>query len=139
MRRAWIAATAAILSASPLAAQDSAGERSQGFAPEEDLDCVIYIAAIMAETAQEMTPESRVALTGAMTYFVGRYEAQRAEPVSRALVDRYAVYAGLDPQAVEQTCSLRARNFSLRLQDAGRAMIERSAELSEEQTTQPAE
>jgi len=118
-----------LMLAAPLSAQEP--DHEAAFTPEEDLDCVIYVAALMADEPETMTPESRVALTGAMTYFVGRYEAQREEPLSQALVERYAVYAELDPQAVQQTCAVRARGFSGRLQEAGRAMVERAAEMGQ--------
>ena len=98
------------------------------FSPEEDLDCAIYIGAIMAETAAEMTPESRLALTSAYFYFIGRYEAQRGQDLTRALEQRYAVIGQSDPQAIEQTCSVRARGFAARVEEAGRAIARKAAE-----------
>ena len=98
------------------------------FSPEEDLDCAIYIGAIMAETAAEMTPESRLALTSAYFYFIGRYEAQRGQDLTRALEQRYAAIGQSDPQAIEQTCSVRARGFAARVEEAGRAIARSAAE-----------
>lgn len=112
---------AALVATGSLQAQDS-NSAAQSFTPEEDLDCAIYIGAIMAETELEMTPESRVALTSAYTYFIGRYEAQRGRPLAQALVDRYEVYAGRNATEIEQTCSLRARGFAARMQDAAKEM-----------------
>lgn len=123
--RAFGGIAAAVLAAlsAPLAAQESDAS-SPAFSPEEDLDCAIYIGALMAETQVEMTPESRVALSSAFTYFIGRYEAQRGQDLTRALQERYAVYQTRNPQEVEQTCSIRARGFAARMQDAGRVLAQ---------------
>ncbi len=117
------APSAAATQASP---SDSAFQPA--FSPEEDLDCAIYIGAIMAETAAEMTPESRLALTSAYFYFIGRYEAQRGQDLTRALEQRYAAIGQSDPQAIEQTCSVRARGFAARVEEAGRAIARKAAE-----------
>lgn len=120
-RKLGLLAAALWVAGAPVAAQQ---EGQAAFTPEEDLDCVIYIGALMAETEVEMTPESRLALTSALTYFVGRYEAQRGVPLAQALAERYPHYGEADAQQIEQTCSLRARGFGMRMQDAGRAMAE---------------
>ena len=111
---------AAMVAGAPAVAQQA----ETAFSPEEDLDCAIYIGALMAETEVEMTPESRLALTSAFTYFIGRYEAQRGTPLAQALAERYPAYTERNPQEIEQTCSLRARGFAMRMQDSSRVMAE---------------
>ncbi|MHA7818556.1 MAG: hypothetical protein ACX930_02790 [Erythrobacter sp.] len=131
-----------MLSAGPLAAQSSteqAGTSASAFTPEEDLDCAIYIGAIMAETAAEMTPESRVALTSAFTYFIGRYEAQSGMPLAQALAERYPRYVEGDANEIEQTCTVRARGFAVRMQDAGRLMAEAQSQSEAEPDLTPSE
>lgn len=114
---------ALLVAATPLAAQE--GQSAQrAFTPEEDLDCAMYVGALMAESEAEMTPESRVALTSAFTYFTGRYEAQRGTGLTEAFSSRYPVYAASDPTALAQTCSVRMRSFGARLEQAGRVMAE---------------
>lgn len=123
MRRAFCLFTAAVLAAgTPVAAQ----EAETAFTPEEDLDCALYIGALMAETEVEMTPDSRAALMSAMTYFFGRYEAQRGVPLAQALAERMPQYEQRNPQEIEQICSLRARGLGMRMQDADRVMAELS-------------
>ena len=112
-------AAAALIATVPLQAQEG-HSAAQSFTPEEDLDCAIYIGAIMAEAEVEMTPESRLALTSAFTYFIGRYEAQRGTPLPQALAERYPIYAERNATEIEQTCSLRARGFAARMQDSAR-------------------
>lgn len=112
---------ASLIATAPVHAQNG-HQAAQSFTPEEDLDCAIYIGAIMAETEVEMTPESRLALTSAFTYFIGRYEAQRGTPLAQALAERYPLYAERNATEIEQTCSLRARGFAARMQDSARVM-----------------
>lgn len=138
MRVAGGLAAVFLLGAAPLLAQQSEPIAS-AFSPEEDLDCAIYIGAIMAETAAEMTPESRVALTSAFTYFIGRYEARRGTPLGRALAERYPLYMERDASEIEQTCSVRARGFAVRMQDAGRLMAEAEAAARSEADPPPSD
>lgn len=135
-RKLGLLAAALWVAGAPVAAQQ---EGQAAFTPEEDLDCVIYIGALMAETEVEMTPESRLALSGALTYFVGRYEAQRGTPLAQALAERYPLFAERNVQEVEQTCSLRARGFAMRLQDAGRSMAETAPARSDGADASPGE
>jgi hypothetical protein len=109
--------------AAPLMAQDAPAAQ-RAFSPEEDLDCAMYVGALMAESEAELTPESRVALTSAFTYFTGRYEAQRGTGLIEAFTSRYPVYAASEPTALAQTCSVRMRSFGARLEQAGRVMAE---------------
>jgi len=92
------------------------------FTAEEDLDCAIYVGALMAEMGADMTPDNRVGLTSALTYFVGRYEAQRGLALTEAFLQRYPTYRDRNPAEIEQTCSVRMRAFSVRLQQAGGAL-----------------
>lgn len=131
-------AAIALFGAAPLGAQDNEVAAS-AFSPEEDLDCAIYIGAIMAETAAEMTPESRVALTSAWTYFVGRYEARSGQAVAQALVERYEGYAAREASEIEQTCSVRARGFAARMQDAARLMAQVQSQAAPDTDPAPGE
>lgn len=137
MRLAGVLAGFALFTAAPVAAQPA--ETASAFTPEEDLDCAIYIGAIMAETAAEMTPESRVALTSAFTYFIGRYEARSGQPLAQALAERYPLYAQREAGEIEQTCSVRARGFAVRMQDAGRLMAEAQSQTAPETEPSPGE
>ena len=110
---------AALLLAAPASAQESEpqeGAFEPAFTAEEDLDCAIFVAALMAELGPEMTPDNRIGLTSAITYLVGRFEAQRGTDLSQAFVERYPAFQERDPREIEQTCSIRMRAFSNRLQ-----------------------
>ena len=117
-----IATAGLLIPASASMAQDA--DTSQAFTPEDDLDCAMYVGALMAESEAEMTPESRVALTSAFTYFTGRYEAQRGTGLIEAFRSRYATYAASNPTALAQTCAVRMRSFGARLEQAGRALTD---------------
>ncbi|EAQ30413.1 DNA polymerase III subunit beta [Erythrobacter sp. NAP1] len=110
-------------------------DENTAFTPEDDLDCAMYVGALMAESQAEMTPESRAALTSAFTYFTGRYEALRGTGLTEAFTARYPAYAASDPQQIAQTCSVRMRAFGARLERAGRAM----AEMMPSETEAPAD
>lgn len=128
MVRAFALITAAALgAATPLAAQQDVA-----FTPEEDLDCAIYVGALMAENELELSPDSRLALMSTMTYFFGRYEAQRGVPLAQALAERMPEYEKRNPQEIEQLCSLRARGLGMRMQDADRVMAELSPRPAQE-------
>ncbi|MGB3711736.1 MAG: hypothetical protein WA985_08610 [Erythrobacter sp.] len=120
-RRALLAAVLVATGATGLAAQAPEGE-SPAFSAEDDLDCAIYVGALMAEMSDRMSPENRVGLTSALTYFVGRYEAQRGTDLTEAFRERYAIYRERDPAQIEQVCSVRMRAFSNRLQQSGSAL-----------------
>jgi len=114
-------AIAGLLWAAPAVAQDD--ERFQpAFTAEEDLDCAIFIGALMAESEAEMTTDNRIGLTSALTYFLGRYEAQRGLNLKQAFIDRYPAFLERNPTEVQQTCSVRMRAFSVRLQDVPATM-----------------
>ena len=111
---------AALLITAPASAHEE-GRFEPGFTAEEDLDCAIYVASLMAEMGPDMTPDNRIGLTSAITYFVGRYEAQRGTELAEAFVDRYPAFQQRDPREIEQTCSIRMRAFSTRLQQSQNA------------------
>ena len=125
--RAVAAAACLLLVGAPLAAQEA---YEPAFTPEDDLDCALYVAALMAETEVEMTPESRTGLTSAFTYFIGRYEAQRGLDTGAAFAERYTVFSERNSAEIAQTCSIRMRSFGNRLQNA-------RGELSEVQAATP--
>ncbi len=109
------------IAGSPVHAQDEEAFEP-AFNAESDLDCAIFIGALMAEGEAEMTPDNRVGLTSALTYFVGRYEAQRGIEIAEAFSERYPVYLELNPTEIQQVCSVRMRAFSARLQEVSSAM-----------------
>ena len=108
---------AALLLAAPANAHEEQAFEP-AFTAEEDLDCAIFVASLMAELGPDMTPDNRVGLTSAITYFVGRYEAQRGLDLADAFVERYPAFMARDPREIEQTCSVRMRAFSTRLQES---------------------
>jgi hypothetical protein len=112
---------AALMVAAPVHAQE-AEPFVPAFNSDSDLDCAIFIGALMAETEAEMTPDNRLGLTSAFTYFVGRYEAQRGIEITEAFTGRYPIYLELNPVEIQQTCSVRMRAFGARLQEAGSAL-----------------
>lgn len=118
------ALAALAIGSTPLLAQEGAPPDTGAFTPEDDLDCAMYVGALMAESEAEMTPESRVALTSAFTYFTGRYEAQRGTGLIGAFTARYPIYVASDPTAIAQTCAVRMRSFGARLEQAGRVLSE---------------
>ncbi|MFU7528275.1 hypothetical protein [Qipengyuania sp. ASV99] len=109
------------------------------FSADDDLDCAIFVGALMAEMDAEMTPDNRVGLTSAFTYFVGRYEAQRGIKLTEAFTARYPVYLASNPAEIEQTCSIRMRAFGARLQAAGSALsqLQPSPASTDEQADTP--
>jgi len=117
MRAALLAALAACRGT-----QVAAQEAEPAFSAEEDLDCAIYVGALMAAMGADLTPENRIGLTSAPTYFVGRYEAQRGTDLTRAFLERYPIYQQRNPAQIEQTFSVRMRAFSRRFQLSGSAL-----------------
>ena len=125
MRRVGgIIAAAALIIATAASAQENSAPSGQGFSPEDDLDCAIYIGSLLGADQEVATPDVQTALTSALTYFLGRYEAQRGTPINIALLERYSAFDEADAAEIEQTCGLRARGFAQRMQDAGRVMIQ---------------
>ena len=119
MRTIAILVTAALFAAAPVSAVAQESEPFEpAFTAEDDIDCAIFVASIMAELGIEMTPENRVGLTSAFTYFIGRYEAQRGLGLTEAFVERFSIYQQRNPAEIEQTCSVRMRAFSVRLQES---------------------
>ncbi|MEM1051603.1 MAG: hypothetical protein AAGI28_05855 [Pseudomonadota bacterium] len=108
----------------PTAAQENTTQTGQGFSPDNDLDCALYIGGLLASDEGVRTPDSRMALVSSMTYFLGRYEAQRGTPINVALAERYQTFLNEDSTQLEQTCGLRARGFARRMEDVGRVMVE---------------
>lgn len=124
----------------PTAVQAQDGKAFEpAFTAEEDLDCAIYVGALLAEMEAQMTPSNEVGLTSAFTYFTGRYEAQRGLNLTEAFTERYPIYLDRNPAEIEQTCSVRMRAFGVRLQEAGSALTRlqppRSAPMPEQEPT----
>lgn len=119
MQRIGVALAGVLLSACPAAAQDG---YEPAFTPEDDLDCALYIGALMAEMEASMTPDNRTGLTSAFTYFIGRYEAQRGLDVATALAQRYSDYQARNSAEIAQTCAIRMRSFANRLQNVQNAI-----------------
>jgi hypothetical protein len=138
MKRAAIIVSAALLASSPLSAQNEEAVEP-AFSAEEDLDCAMYVGALMAEMEVEMTPDNRVGLTSAFTYFTGRYEAQRGLGLTEAFTERYPIYQQSNPAEIAQTCSVRMSAFGIRLQEAGRALTRLSPRQPVEELDQDAE
>ncbi len=107
--------------------QDTAGE-GQAFSPEDDLDCALYVASLMGESDGVLTPDVVSAYLGSMTYFIGRYEAQRGTPVNVALAQRYPEFLKQDAREMEQICGLRTRGFASRMERVSRVLSEVQAE-----------
>lgn len=112
----------ALFDSETVQAQDGGEAYEPAFTAEEDLDCAIFVGALLAEMEAEMTPSNEVGLTSAFTYFTGRYEAQRGLNLTEAFTARYPVYLERNPAEIEQTCSVRMRAFGVRLQEAGSAL-----------------
>lgn len=121
MRAGGIIAIASFVLAAPLAAQQD--ERyAPAFAPEDDLDCAMYVGSLLAEGEGQMTADGQAALTSAFTYFTGRYEARAGIDLVEAFTNRYPEYLKRDARQIEQLCSVRMRAFAVRLQNAGGAL-----------------
>ncbi|BDI61343.1 hypothetical protein [Qipengyuania nanhaisediminis] len=133
------AALAAVgLGAAPLGAQDNQGF-TPAFSAEDDLDCAIYVGALMAEMDTQMSADDRTGLTSALTYFTGRYEAQRGLDIETAFAEHYPRYQTRDPAAIAQTCSARMRAFGARLESAGRALARIDPTAQPQDAPRPAE
>ena len=126
--RGGIIACALLLTGFSVSAQENTAQTGQGFSPEDDLDCALYTAGLLASDEGVMTPDARTALVSTMTYFLGRYESQRGTPISIALSERYPTYLETETTQLEQTCGLRARGFARRMEDMGRVMFEIQSE-----------
>ena len=119
-----VIAGVAMLSGFSVSAQINSEQSGQGFSPEDDLDCALYIGGLLGSDDGVMTPDSQMALVSSMTYFLGRYEAQRGTPINVALAERYPIFLKRDSTQLEQTCGLRARGFARRMEDVGRVMVD---------------
>lgn len=118
-----IIAGLALLSATAAGAQDGEPSTSaQGFTPEDDLDCALYVGSLMGEAEGVMTPDVASAYLASMTYFIGRYEAQRGKPINVALAERYPEFLKQDVREVEQICGLRTRGFASRMETISRVL-----------------
>ena len=121
-----------LLGGAPAFAQESSAPipaaNAQGFSPEDDLDCVLYVASLLGEGEGVLTPDVTAAYLGSMTYFVGRYEAQRGKPINVALAERYPAFLKQDTNQIEQICGLRTRGFAARMESASKVMAEVEAE-----------
>lgn len=120
--------------AAPLGAQD---DYRPAFTAEDDLDCALYIGALMAEMDTTMTPDNRIGLTSALTYFIGRYEAQRGLDVADALAERYPLYLNRNSAQIAQDCSIRMRSFGSRLQLAQSALAEAERDAAAQPGSEP--
>lgn len=119
--RAGFALAAAALLAAPVAAQDTPAS-GDGFTPDDDLDCVIYIGSLLADGDEQGDADRRVALSSSITYFAGHFEAQNDEDLGEALARRYSGFLERSPDEVAQVCAVRTRAFGMRLQKASRAL-----------------
>ena len=117
-----------LLTGISVSAQENTSQTGQGFSPEDDLDCSLYIGGLLGSDEGVMTPDTQTALVSSMTYFLGRFEAQRGTPINVALAERYPVFLEQDSTQLETTCGLRARGFARRMEDVGKVMIEVQAE-----------
>lgn len=118
----------------PAVAQD---DYQPAFTPEDDLDCALYVGALMAEMDATMTPDNRTGLTSAFTYFVGRYEAQRGLDVAEALAERYSAYRTRNSAQIAQDCSIRMRSLGSRLQLAQSALAEAERDAAAQTSAEP--
>ena len=124
-----IIAGAAFLSASLAGAQgNEPAANPQGFSPEDDLDCALYVGSLMGEGEGVMTPDVVSAYLASMTYFIGRYEAQRGTPINVALAERYPEFLKQDAREMEQICGLRTRGFASRMETISRVLTEAQRE-----------
>ena len=133
-----IIAGALCLSGFSVSAQENSEQSGQGFSPEDDLDCALYIGGLLGADDGVMTPDAKTALVSSMTYFLGRYEAQRGTPINVALAERYPIFLEGDSAQIEQTCGLRARAFGRRMENLGRVMVEVQSETRSATETQDA-
>ena len=138
MRGAALAIGAALVASVPLAAQEGE-EFTPAFTAEDDLDCAIYVGALMAELDTQMSADDRTGLISALTYFTGRYEAQRGLDIETAFAEHYPRYQARDPAAIAQTCSARMRAFGARLESAGRALARIDPPAEPQDAPRPAE
>jgi len=123
-----IIAGALLLSGFAASAQENTEQLGQGFSPEDDLDCALYIGGLLGSGDGVMTPDAETGLVSTMTYFLGRYEAQRGTPINVALAERFPIFLERDSNDIEQTCGLRAFGFGRRMEDVGRVMVEVQSE-----------
>lgn len=123
-----IIAGALLLIGFSASAQENTQPSPQGFSPEDDLDCALYVGSLMGENEGVLTPDVVAAYLSSMTYFIGRYEAQRGTPINVALAERYPMFIDQDPAQLEQTCGLRTRGFASRMENASRVIAEVQAE-----------
>jgi hypothetical protein len=129
-----IIAGLALLSASAAGAQGGeASTSAQGFTPEDDLDCALYVGSLMGEAEGVMTPDVASAYLASMTYFIGRYEAQRGKPINVALAERYPEFLKQDVREMEQICGLRTRGFASRMETISRVLSDVQREQPDDQ------
>lgn len=126
---AGVVCSLTLLGASTAGAQDNAGAgNGQGFSPEDDLDCALYVGSLIGEAEGVMTPDVASAYLASMTYYIGRYEAQRGTPINVALAERYPEFQKRDTRELEQICGLRTRGFASRMESIRRVLAEAQRE-----------
>ncbi|MEM6909709.1 MAG: hypothetical protein AAF494_13625 [Pseudomonadota bacterium] len=92
--------------------------------PEDDLDCAILVSMLLAAQEDTLSPEQRIGLVSGMTYFVGRYEAQRGADVDTAMVERSNAFPKGDLAALSKNCSARMKAVGDRMIVAGNTVSE---------------
>ena len=112
-----------------VSAQENSEQSGQGFSPENDLDCALYVGSLIGEAQGVMTPDVQAAYLGSMTYFIGRYEAQRGTPINQALAERYPEFLKQDAREMEQICGLRTRGFASRMETVSRVLADVQTEV----------
>lgn len=128
------------LAALPIAAQDPPAEQTAPvYTPEDDLDCAMFVSAVLGTMGDTATAEDTSGLISGMTYFVGRYEAVSGDNVDTAMPARYPIFAQNDFDRYRTMCSDRMVAIGTRLEIAGSAITAiEEAELGEGAATPPA-
>ncbi len=133
LRIAMITPLALGLAALPIAAQEAPAEQAAPvYTPEDDLDCAMFVSAVLGTLGEDASAEDASGLISGMTYFVGRYEAVSGDNVDTAMPARYPIFAQNDFENYRTTCSSRMVAIGARLEIAGGAITAiEEAELQE--------
>ena len=118
-----VAATSAV--AGSAAGQDKPSQVRAGSeaAAVDDLRCAMMLSALM-ETAATDSQEAVMGISSLVSYFIGRYEAQTNRDLTEAMLEQAAVITDLDQTAILAECAARGEQLSVRMTEAGSALIE---------------
>ena len=114
MKRLFMFPAAAMLAATPLAAQDRPAD-------PPGLQCAAWAAILVGQAPSDQDSTGLVALLG---YFIGKYEGATGRELESDVLIELISRPGYSETAVQDTCLAEAEDLGERMQDVGQAMTD---------------